>query len=342
MVSGPIHQFHRAEPPPTELAACAREVGERLLADLRQAESASHGWNDEQTGYALVSCAMDRALARLAATGCWGKDNQLPSGELWTVTGAWLEVSWLQHRARFKPRGYAGDFEMFERFWRHECVAHPLGRFFDRYFQAQAAVEAVRARTEQIGAALVERCVQTPADRMFHVVSVGCGPALDVRWALAGLTAERRRQFHVTLVDIDGAALEHAGGHVSALLPPAQVRLVRENLYRLADKPAAVEALAGADFLFCAGLFDYLADEPAQRLLKLFWERLAPGGRVLIGNFAPHNPTRAYMEWLGNWYLLYRTADDLAALGAAAGIPEARLSVGAERLGIDLFLTCEK
>lgn len=342
MVLGPLYGHDSGKPPPTDLAAYVRGTGEQLLADLQRADSLSAGWYDDQVGYALLACAMDRALARLAATGCWGKDNQLPSGELWAVAGAWLEVSWLQHRARFKPRGYAGDFEMFERFWQRECVEHPLGRLFDRYFQAQAAVEAVRARTEQIGAALVERCLETPAHKPFHVVSVGCGPALDVRWALGSLEEARRRQFRITLVDIDGAALEHAQSHLSALVSPEQVRPVRENLYRLADKPSAADALAGADFLFCAGLFDYLPDESAQKLLQLFWDRLAREGRLLVGNFAPHNPTRAYMEWLGNWYLIYRTADELASLGAAAGLPASRLTVGAERLGIDLFLTCEK
>lgn len=342
MVLGPHYQHGACQLPSAELAVYVRETGEQLLADLRLAESRCGRWMDEQLGYAFVCCAMDRALARLAASGCWGKDNQVPSGELWSVVGEWLEVSWLQHRARFKPRGYAGDFEMFERFWRRECVDHPLGRLFDRYFQAQAAVEAVRARTEQIGAALVECCFQMPAGKTFHVVSVGCGPALDVRWALTNLPEARRRQFRITLVDIDGAALEHARHELLALVSPGQVRSVRENLYRLADKAGAADALVGADFLFCTGLFDYLPDDSAQKLLKLFWNQLAPGGRLLIGNFAPHNPTRAYMEWLGNWYLIYRTADELTALGAASGILPERLTVGAERLGIDLFLMAEK
>lgn len=342
MVLGPHYQHDSCQLPPADLLPYVRETGEQLLADLEHADSLSRGFHDEQLGYALVCCAMDRALARLAATGLWGKDNQLPSGELWAVVGDWLEVSWLQHRARFKPRGYAGDFEMFERFWARECVDHPLGRLFDRYFQAQAAVEAVRARTEQIGAALVERCLKTPAEKTFQAVSVGCGPALDLRWALMNLPEERRRQFRITLVDIDGAALEHARQHLAVLISSEQVRPVRENLYRLADKPGAADALAGADFLFCAGLFDYLPDDSAQKLLMLFWDRLAPEGTLLIGNFAPHNPTRAYMEWLGNWYLIYRTADELAALGAGAGLPQARLAVGAERFGLDLFLMAEK
>ncbi|HET6882846.1 MAG TPA: class I SAM-dependent methyltransferase [Pirellulales bacterium] len=343
MVYGPIYDGGKSRTAGTgDLAGYARETGERLLDDLQHAEALSSNWADEELGYALLSCAMDRALARLAATGCWGKDNQLASGELWTVAGHLLDVSWLQHCARFKPRGYAGDFEMFERFWRRECVDHPLGKLFDRLFQGQAAVEAVRGRTEQIGAAIAERCVTVAAERQFHLVSVGCGPALDVRCALQSLLERQRSQLRLTLLDLDEAAVEHARQSLTALVAPQQIHVLRENLFRLADKPRSAALLDGADMLVCSGLFDYLPDEAAQKLLRLFWERLAEGGLLLIGNFAPHNPTRAYMEWIGNWYLIYRTAEELFELGLTAGVPRSCLTLGAERLGIDLFLAATK
>ena len=77
-------------------------------------------------------------------------------------------------------------------------------------------------------------------------------------------------------------------------------------------------------------------------MLKLFWTRLASGGMLLVGNFGPHNTTRAYMEWLGNWYLLYRTADDMAQLARDSDIPPDLVHVGAERLGVVLFLNAWK
>lgn len=313
----------------------------RLVADLEQAERLSSGWRDERIGEALISSAMDRCLARLAATGCWGKENQLASSEFWSIAGGLLDVSWLQHRARFKPRGYAGDYEMFDRFWRRECCEHPLGRLLDRYFQRQAAVEAVRARTEQIAAALVEHCLIAQS-QPYHVVSIGCGPAIDLANAVEMLPESRRSQLQIMLLDLDQAALDDAVQRLGGRLAPTQINAVRENLYRLADKPQAAEYLNNADFLICSGLFDYLSDDAAEKLLRLFWKQLASGGKLIVGNFAPHNPTRAYMEWIGNWYLIYRTAEDMQRLAAADGIDRSRFSIGAERLGIDLFLIAER
>ncbi len=60
---------------------------------------------------------------------------------------------------------------------------------------------------------------------------------------------------------------------------------------------------------------------------------------LLVWNFAPHNPTRAYMEWIGNWYLTYRTGSGLERLAIGAGIPQGRFSLGSEALGVNLILT---
>jgi len=218
-----------------------------------------------------------------------------------------------------------------------------LGLQFDNYFQQQAAVDAVRARTDQIAAAIATRSLMTEgANRPFRVASVGSGPAIDIERAAKLLSEPRRRRLAVTLLDLDAEALEHASGRLAAWLQAEQLILVRDNLFRLADKPGAAAGLAGADMLICTGLFDYLPDEPAKGLLRLFWQQLAPEGMLLVGNFAPHCPTRAFMEWIGNWYLIYRTAEDLARLAEQAGIPAPCVRIGAERLGIDLFLCAKK
>jgi hypothetical protein len=144
------------------------------------------------------------------------------------------------------------------------------------------------------------------------------------------------------LLDLDEEAVEHAFTRLSGLLAAEQIVGRRDNLYRLADKPKTLALLDRADFLVCSGLFDYLPDVTAVGLLRAFWQSLSHRGALLVGNFAPHNPTRAYMEWLGNWYLTYRTGNELLELAEGAGIPAACVSVGAERLGVDLFISAEK
>jgi hypothetical protein len=156
------------------------------------------------------------------------------------------------------------------------------------------------------------------------------------------LPAERRQRLELVLLDLDEAALEFARANLAMHLGPQQVALHRENLFRLAAADRRSALLERADAIVCLGLFDYLADEPAAGLLRMIWHGLAPGGLALVGNFAPHCPTRAYMEWIGNWYLIYRTAEELRRLASAAGLPPEGFDITAERLGIDLFIHARK
>jgi len=318
------------------LVPVVREIAARLDEDLRGAHDATGGWSDAAATERLACGALQEALDRLSATGCRGEANRLPSGELWRIAGRWLEVGTLQLRARTKPRGYAGDFEMLEQICTHHVCDHPLGAVFDRFFQAQAAPQAVRNRTNLIAASIarfVRDCRVTPV----HVVSVGSGPAIDLQRACAAVTEAERRRLRITLLDLDPVALDHARWRLSALIDGQQRRLVRENLFRLAQPGRSNDALREVDFLICSGLFDYLDEAAAVAMLSHFWDSLRPAGQALVFNFAPHNPSRAYMEWIGNWYLTYRTAEQLHDVAARAGIPHGCVTVAAEASGVDLY-----
>jgi extracellular factor (EF) 3-hydroxypalmitic acid methyl ester biosynthesis protein len=320
-----------------DLVAVVEAATNGLVADLRRAEGWTRGWTDQKLADMAVQTALSSCLARLAKTGCWGEANRLPSSQLWRIAGLWLKRGVMQTHARTKPLGYAGDHQMLSRIWDHWCCDDPLGGAFDRYFQRQVAPEAVRARFHEVAAEMAVHCLSR-SQPVYEVVSVGSGPAIDLSEGLASLPADRRELVRVELLDLDPQALDSAKGRLAPLLPPAAISAVRTNLYRLSQRTSAADRFKPADLLVCPGLFDYLADPPAIAMLDLFWRRLKPGGMMLVGNFAPHNPTRAYMEWIGNWYLLYRTPERFAELAAQAGIPDGQFTVCADRTGIDLFL----
>jgi hypothetical protein len=328
-------------PSANELLRTARSVAEKLVQDLEHAQRLTDQWTNEPLTDVLVEAALSTGLHRLAETGCWGEANRMASAEFWRIAGSLLAVGRLQCHARLKPRGYAGDYQLLDWVCSDVCCEHPLGRAFDRYFQRQAAPHAVRSRTKAIAAALVAHCLSTEA-RQRHVLSLGSGPALDIAAALAMLPAEHRARLRVTLLDLDPEALEFAGRRLQPFLPADALECVRENLFRLPQRRDPERIIGTPSFLVCSGLFDYLGDVAAIDMLRLLWQRLDAGGQLLVGNFLPHNPTRAYMEWIGNWYLIYRTPDELARLGLAAGIPANCLSLSTELLGVDLFLIAHK
>lgn len=327
-----------------ELCRIAEESGLRLLADLDQARTATDEWSDLELSDQLVAGAMNDCLDRLSATDCWGDENRTPSNELWRVAGTILRVGALQNQARQKPRGYAGDFEMLHRICDHWVCSHPLGRSFDRFFQSQAAPQAVRNRTKIVADQMAHAVREAIARgvEVVRIASVGSGPAIDIEQGLQQLDRTQRERVEVVLLDMDPESLEFAVRRLSRLLSADQLHPHRENLFRLPRIRRVQQLLCRASFITCTGLFDYLDEESAITMLSCFYESLAPGGQTIVFNFSPANSSRAYMEWIGNWYLTYRTQDDLTEIVGRAIGDQANVTTSPEDSHASLFVMCTK
>jgi len=77
-------------------------------------------------------------------------------------------------------------------------------------------------------------------------------------------------------------------------------------------------------------------------LLTRFFDCIEEGGQLVIGNFAPDNPTKHYMELIGDWRLVYRNRDQLLELALQCGISSRAVEVRQEPEGVNLFLHVTK
>jgi SAM-dependent methyltransferase len=312
-----------------------RDIAADLAKNLEAIEhNRAADRSDAEQIYESLSIVLNNCLTDLADLNFWGPDNRLPSSEIWNAAANWLARGWLQNQARTKPRGYAGDHEMLTRIYENWCCDDPLGRLFDRYFQAQSAPQAVRNRMRMMSEWIGDRL---SVNRLTKIAVVGSAFGIEIRDALTSATAEARQSLTAVLLDLDPAALEFARNELQPLLPPEQLILQPTNLFRLSDRASLATKLADSNLILCPGLFDYLDDTAAVELIRCLFRQLAPGGRLIIFQFAPQNPTRAYMEWFANWYLTYRDQDAFQRLVELAGLQNASIEFAAEPLGIDLY-----
>jgi len=330
--------------PPSSNTQRVHQFAAGLLHKLEQIEPLT-GYSEQlDQAYVQLADAIDECLTGLCTLDISNSENRLLSSELWNIAGHFLSRGWLLERARSKPRGYAGDYEMLSRIYEDRCCDDRFGRLIDRYFQGQAAPQAVRNRMSLMADWIVES--GSAADRSslttdsaLRLAIVGSAFGLEIRNALLRLDKPSRLPLRVTLLDLDPAAIDFAQKQLAELLPSDRLTALTTNLFRLPERQQATEPLRGADLLFCPGLFDYLDDAAAAAMLRRLYEQLAPGGRMTVFQFAPHNPTRPYMEWFGNWYLTYRDAAQLRRLVDSAGLAAAGVTFGAEPLGVDLYVT---
>jgi hypothetical protein len=89
--------------------------------------------------------------------------------------------------------------------------------------------------------------------------------------------------------------------------------------------------------VYSVGLIDYFSDPFVIKLLDYVHELLAPGGRVILGNFHPRNSAKALMDHVIDWPLIHRDESDMNRLFAQSrfGRPCSRILF--EEQQINLF-----
>lgn len=231
----------------------------------------------------------------------------------------------MQSRALGKKFGYSGDFEIIEAIYSMQIAQEPHLRRWDLYFHSQAAPNAVRNRKAYLHQLLNSHTARR-SKAPLNVLNVASGPARDVReWVLEN----PEREVFFDCVDAEIHAIEHAK---KLCAPFAQrVEFYHRNVLRFL--PAK-----GYELVWSAGLFDYLTDRTFVYLLKALMAVTKRGGEVVVGNFSDYNPSRDYMELLGDWVLQHRTRDHLRELAIEAGASADAIEVQWEPEGVNLFL----
>lgn len=236
--------------------------------------------------------------------------------------GSSLSHSTLQGLAFFKPRGYAGDFKIIDRIYQNWVSPDPDMEKWDKFFQSRLAPLAVRNRKNYLVDLVKKLSTKIPA---LQVLDVGCGPCRDIKECLE--TVEEDVQF--TCVEMDSLAIDYARN----LLGPVSDRIKFYQGHALKSDISEY-----FDLVWSGGLFDYFSDRIFVFGLKRLIKHVKPGGRLVVGNFSVNNPTQKYMEVVGDWFLNYRTEQQLIELAHKANLKFVDISVDKTEDGVNLFL----
>jgi len=245
------------------------------------------------------------------------------------------------YRTFAKPLGYAGDYEMV-----NQILGDPQ-QGNNTYFQIinaqflQAAVaEAHRNRINTLvnylhrAAELAER-----EGREVNILNVGCGPAVEIQRFIATHPDPGRLSF--TLVDFSEETLAYTRDCINSAArakgKTVNVKFVHESVHDLLKRAVRRDAAAEGeffDFVYCAGLFDYLSDKVCTRLLQYFVQRSREGGSILVTNVHSSNPHTGVMEHVMEWHLIYR---DERMIESLLPSPREDTRIYTDVTGVNLF-----
>lgn len=209
-------------------------------------------------------------------------------------------------RAFEKPRGYAGDAELLDLIYGREeqwpaPQASSIGRRIFEYTTAAPAPEGVRARRGFV-ADLIDRLAEE-SDRP-HILSIAAG---HLREASLSAAVKRRKIGRLVALDADADSLRE----VEECYACYGVETVHAKIRGLLTNRLDVGKF---DLVYTTGLFDYLQQPIGRRLVSNMFGLLRPGGQLVVANFLPGVRDVGYMEAYMDWFLIYRTRQDMVDL----------------------------
>ncbi|PZM08764.1 methyltransferase [Rhizobium tubonense] len=216
-----------------------------------------------------------------------------------------------------KPRGYSGDAHLLDFIYGHARVseaierASPRGRALYDYTREAPSSVAVRERRDLL-------------TRHIDEIAIGRGPDTEILTIAAGhlREAERSTALQSRMIkrwvaldqdpeSIGSIAKDFAGTCVEAIDGSVRGLLTGRH------------SLGQFDFIYAAGLYDYLSFGVAVKLTERCLQMLKPGGVFLFANFSNDVAVDGYMETFMNWALLLRSESDMWDIIAAVDGREA-------------------
>ena len=202
-----------------------------------------------------------------------------------------------------KPRGYSGDAVTIDYIYRlkgSELEDSYLGREIHNACMDTSACASVRWRARH----LADKIELASQDQKPNILSLASGHLRELLY----ISDFENKIGNFYAVDQDKESNEEARRSL-----PYHNLFITENsvLDVILGKYSTAEPL---HFIYSCGLFDYLNDKVASKLILRCMQMLAPGGKLLIANFVPGIVEQAYMEAFMDWYLIYRDEAQMESL----------------------------
>ncbi len=228
-------------------------------------------------------------------------------------------------RALDKPLGYAGDYVVNEMLFANKVEGSSLlARLLTYYALNNGPAKAHRGRMPWAHDH-IRRQVCNAGKRPIQILSFACGPEHVLReFAAQGGVCE------ITLCDHDSRALEYCRREFKKIAHKTGTNLpihyVELSATTLLKDPTAVSFLqqpiveGSYDVILVLGLLDYLPEQAVTNFMDILVTLLRPGGVMLLTNVHRSNLWRSFMEYVGEWRLLYR--DEVEFHNLMIGAPE--------------------
>jgi extracellular factor (EF) 3-hydroxypalmitic acid methyl ester biosynthesis protein len=212
-----------------------------------------------------------------------------------------------------KPLGYAGDFIMMnyiDEYHDKYIGANSYNKLWN-YYTCNLPLSKSNIERKMFFKSKIQEVIgKVPSA---SILSVASGPGREfIELVKEGLIA---KSVSMSFFDLEPKSLEYIKANLMGHVPKnIVVNYHNDNVINLALSRNNKD-IQTYDLIYASGLYDYLGDKVAGRLVNALYARLNRGGNLIICNASSQKETyRDYIELMGDWYMIYRTAQELSDL----------------------------
>lgn len=263
------------------------------------------------------------------------------------LVGCWCYKSPIMKMATDKPRGYPGDFELFDIIYKNEPLLEnkSMGFYWDRYFLNNEYAKAARARKNRMKN-ILQDLIENSNLSTVRMLNVACGPSREIRELFSEplfLSEISKKKIIFTGLDNDKDALGFSNSALSNLPPNIETRFLHENVLDIFRNAKYYDLIGKQDIIYILGLTEYLPDRIFKRLAKFLFQLLDDKGMLVI-TYKDESITFPSLppDWLCDWDFIKRGKDDLVNTAKELGSNEYSLKIEKEGSGYIFFLILTK
>lgn len=230
-------------------------------------------------------------------------------------TAPWCNQSWIMNRARTKPRGFPGDYQMLLAIYDGVPLARGLGGYLDRWCLNMALGRAVNSRLQRATRFLLDELSRKSGS--LNVLDIASGPGREFR-SMHGL--KFGGDVKMTCLDTDEGALEYVRRHVQNQAPANfSFQFTNQNAFRMRTPEKVIKRFGRQDIIYSVGLADYIPDRLLIPMLASWKDALTSDGCVYVAFKDKNYYDEVEYQWLMDWSFVQRDEQDCRRLLEQAG-----------------------
>ncbi len=290
---------------------------------------------DDVMAYHKVSCLIHDLCCHIRHAESDGMTREAIVAELVELRALHKKSAFIA-RLQSWPRGYQGDFETIE--YLCDGISNTVTQGIEHYLErialsspiAQQHKNKVSWQSQQILRTLFE----DPSDTPKKILSIGCGGCRDLRLIQPAL---KRAEVQIVINDIDAGAIEFSKNHLPDIWD--RITPIQGDVFK---RLREISRHAEFDLIVAGGLFDYLPDRHACRLLEKLMGMLKPEGKICFTNILTPNFWSVWVEYLADWKLIQRAPDEFREVFDRHGLTNIDISMEADATGLAGLYTLRK